>query len=67
MVPPQLWYGDDPGKDCAEPLRVDEVEIAQTGLWEVQKDPIVVQEEGALVYIIFIVLSMTLQYGTPGE
>ena len=67
MVPPQLWYGDDPGKDCTEPLRVNEVEIAQAGLWEVEKDPVVVQEEGPLVYIIFIVVRMTLEYGTPGE
>lgn len=65
MVPPQLRYGDDPGKDCAEPLRVNEVEIAQAGLREVEKGPIVMQEEGALVHVILIELRVILEYGTP--
>ena len=65
VVSPQLWYGDDLCKDGTQPLWVNKVEVTQVGFREVEKDPIVVEEEGALVHVIFIVVRLAPENGTP--
>ena len=46
-----LADGDDVGEDVAEPLRVQEVEVAQRGVVVVQQEAVLVQELGRLAQL----------------